>query len=167
MNASTVVQLVKGGEAYLEAHHIAAKAVIKDLYDVLGVTKHRWRRNIPADAEVFPGAANVAFVQSEKRVYHAAPIRRSLLYLPHEAVHCVWPEVPEDAADEWEVGLIPYELAWLERLCTTPTQRRCLGVWQQYADEGVPGHPDDVAEAWGRARDAVDEYNLPDPWEGR
>lgn len=94
-----------------------------------------WEEALPEDAHVHPNLF-LAFSQTARCVYYAEPKRTALLYLPHEVIHVVWPTVPWDPEIEWLEGLLPYEMAWLDRLCRTSTERECFKCWSRYADEG-------------------------------
>lgn len=145
--------------------NVTARRVTRRLYDILGV---QLRRGIPTadrvpDRVEHPGGAPVAFSKRRKSVYYEPPQDAWLLYLPHEAVHVVWPDIPVHAGDEWLSGMISYELAWLERLCQTQTERACLDVWQNYANEGLH-EVGDLGDVLEEARYIVALNLLPNPW---
>lgn len=115
------------------------------------------RRFVPSWAEIHPNGL-VGFSRTSRCVYYET-LADALLYLPHEIVHCIWPDIPKTPGEEWRDGLIDYELAWLEKLCQTPNERRCLEAWRAYAEEDSDGTTYEE-----EARMVTHLFRLPDPW---
>lgn len=107
----------------------------------------------------------VAFVPGQRLVlYWDAGLE---LYLPHEIIHAVWAGSEDfmgpDA--EWSEGMIPYEIAWVEKLTVTPAALECLPAWLAYAREGVP--LGEQAACLATAKRVVKKRGLPSPWSRR
>lgn len=91
-------------------------------------------------------------------------------WMPHEATHVVWPWL-HDSALEWDSGMIPFELAWLDRLCgPSPIGREAFDEFVGYAEDGVPGDGGaykvmQLPMIIEPARAEVRRLKLPDPWE--
>lgn len=126
------------------------------------------------DRHIHPGTVGSAFDPVLKVVWYTDPAEEvgwndsrhpplvAGVTLLHETIHCLWPweEVSGDAEDEWDSGMIAYELAWVRRLLPcTPAGNHLLQVFKFYAMEGKPGNSQ-VA----KAREQVRRLGLPDPW---
>jgi hypothetical protein len=107
---------------------------------------------------------DIGFDEKNKKVLYVGRAIEAMPFLPHEITHCVWPERVEGPEDEWESGMICFELAWLERLCTTRWSKEWLVHWADYASEGRPGLEGEVDVCRRQAKKAVLFYGLPDPW---
>lgn len=91
----------------------------------------------------------------------------------HEVTHARWGHC-RDAGDEWYCGMIPWELAWIQRLVeprragASATTTRILDLlsaeWRSYASTGGPTYANLLAHVEARARKAVRVRGLPDPW---
>lgn len=143
----------------LNAYWRTSDRITAALARALGV-RVRSRLNFPATASVHPTAA-VAFDRAQRAVYFAAPRAHVRLFLPHEVIHVVWPDTHMSGPEEeWDSGMIDYELAWLQRLCTTPRARECLDAWSAYAGEGGVFGKDTRT----KARETVALAGIPSPW---
>lgn len=92
--------------------------------------------------------------------------------LLHEVTHARWGHC-RDAEHEWACGMIPWELAWIDRLVRDErvgaTQPKIEAIdaldkgWRAYASAGTPRQKA-VTRAERRARRVVETKGLPDPW---
>ncbi len=84
-------------------------------------------------------------------------------YTPHEITHAIWPSIPRKTEEEWNCGMIPFELSWLW-LLTGPNNEDVYRKFESYAREGKPKIPANLDLAFAAAKRATKRYNLPNPF---
>lgn len=116
----------------------------------------------------FEGVSYFGF-KSHSVVWCSPRVRHVLYGLIHEVTHARFPKPdPYDGPyEEWEIGLIPYELAWLDVLCPSMRHRpgflRWEQIWRKYGNEGRPEHPTPMAWRKARALEVAKKFDLPVP----
>ena len=138
----------------------------------------RYVRRVPSSAfrrmadrgavALHPTILQLGFTRSG--VVYSPEFRRVAYALPHEVTHVAWPmslDEVGDAEGEWACGMIPFELAWLEVLCTRPSELQWLTEWREFSDDGAPQDNDYAGRQ--RCLEAAErithDFGLPDPWE--
>lgn len=144
------------------------RAIVRRLQGILGVqmTSVRELPSREKSGWYHHPAYPLAFSPEERKVYYLGSMDEWLPYLPHELVHAVWPDDPQTADEEWAIGMISYERAWIERLQPDPVFKAEL---LEYTEEGSPlGTPEEEAALFAHyeslAREVVARYGLPDPF---
>ena len=150
-------------EACFEEHASTAWEVIHELALALEVTVAPFPEEADGSIHVHC-SGDVGFDPRAKEVYYGDEgDPEVILLLPHEIIHAVWPdsELLESPEEEWDCGMIHYELAWLERLCEGDEARQeCLKQWHGYASEGDRGVYDEDF-----IKTEVEDMDIPNPWE--
>lgn len=137
------------------------RAVDKDPLPVRRERRWRWH----------PMIRGIAFNKKRREVHiFREPPAKDLdagnpKYLAHEVTHVIWPtRFYSDAGpnEEWDSGMISFELAWLKRLAgETPIGRCAFEEFNAYAYDGAPIDLEAVERV---ARKIVRRCKLPDPW---
>lgn len=126
----------------------------------VGPRRRSWRAH--------PSVKGFFFSRPERAVRIAHPDLASLAlwddaplgaYAPHEVTHAIWPgRIATSPEEEWASGMMPFEMAWMRRLCTDPNMFRVLA---EYAKDG---QEEDGVDAEAAARRVISKHHLPDPW---
>lgn len=109
------------------------------------------------------GRAETAFNAETRAVIWAGDPRRAAVALLHEVTHARF-GLKDGPEHEWSSGMIPFELAWIDRLEAGNYGRDVgywAGLWREYAYDGRPKNRGSANRA---ARRAVVRLALPDPW---
>lgn len=71
-----------------------------------------------------------------------------------------------EAAHEWRAGMIPYELAWIDRLSRDQPEEIQVWArrWRAWVHEGRPRTHVELLEYEWTAKILTEELELPDPW---
>lgn len=147
----------------------AHSAWVKLLQDYAAVLRVRlvFAPKKPRGAWVLhPNHAGLGFSQRRRAVWIGAPDLGAPtdfgdvegVWTPHEVTHAAWPDLPLDSEAEWRSGLIPYERAWMRRLCSNTAMVEAL---EEYTEEGADVRCDDEVAA----RHKVRLYGLPNPFD--
>lgn len=168
-------EVFRSHEDTLRTHHVTAMKIIREYAGLFNVRIQRVSENQffekvrmnfeHGEIEQHP-SGDIAFSKAHRAVLHVGPTREHLMLLPHEITHVMWPgTMPEDPENEWSFGMIPYELAWMKKLCREKGKKgiQCLDAWSYYAHEGAPME-EDMHIMMEKSKDITQKHQLPNPW---